>query len=577
MMSSLYEVLNALVKDETDIRYIGKEKDTVLDKIDDNLKNVFNLIMDVCSMHPSGTKGTDVFVPFLILDGKRSFAMEDLSNNDIDTLKNLDLDKFPLVIRARLEDVFWCFKTENYHFFGQQAVIDYINLFNVSFNANHWVQCVAAIERGTDIAARLGKNSEVYLECIQQVCDKLKSLDGKDTSYCSIKLISLLVDQDYFNTNFILEMLGKTIANTTNIRKLETAYQLKIQVLRANKESVEECQLELANHYIEYTDEIKSLDNVYMTETYLIKAIKIYEQLKKHEKKKKAVFKLYEIQKKKIDNLHYFDFEFDCIDISHYLKKKFDGLSIEESIIELAALIEFFTLDDLEKTVLEKSAENVFSSMAIEEIVDADGHIITKIPPLDIHNPTSLKLHMLREANQREDIEGYFFKDGVNLVRDKFGLDDNCLDFLFEDNWIIPEGRENIIKAGLLYGLNGEMYNALHILAPQAEHIFRTIAKQVGAITDIIDDKGLFKEKALYSVFNLPELRDCYNNDRLFLFQGLLNEPAGANIRNRIAHGIMTEEEANQGVPYYFIGALLKLIILASPNALTILIAKKEG
>lgn len=80
--------------------------------------------------------------------------------------------------------------------------------------------------------------------------------------------------------------------------------------------------------------------------------------------------------------------------------------------------------------------------------------------------------------------------------------------------------------------LNGEFYEAMHILAPQVENLFRNIAREVGGLTVTLKDDGSSLEKVLSSILSLPELLDCYDNDILFTFRGLLNEQAGANIRN---------------------------------------------
>ena len=78
-------------------------------------------------------------------------------------------------------------------------------------------------------------------------------------------------------------------------------------------------------------------------------------------------------------------------------------------------------------------------------------------------------------------------------------------------------------------------------------------AKTAGALTVTFENDGTSKQKTLTSIFDLPELLDCYDNDIIFLFKGLLNEQAGANIRNEIAHGIMTEESGRSGASIYLI------------------------
>ncbi len=96
--------------------------------------------------------------------------------------------------------------------------------------------------------------------------------------------------------------------------------------------------------------------------------------------------------------------------------------------------------------------------------------------------------------------------------------------------------------------LQGQYYEAVHILAPQVENLFRNIAKNVGGITVTLENDGSSKEKVLSSIFDLPELLDCYDNDILYLFKALLNEQSGANIRNEVAHGIVSEASASSGV-----------------------------
>ena len=64
---------------------------------------------------------------------------------------------------------------------------------------------------------------------------------------------------------------------------------------------------------------------------------------------------------------------------------------------------------------------------------------------------------------------------------------------------------------------------------------------------------------------------DCYDNDIIFLFKGLLNEQSGANIRNEIAHGIMEEAKGSTGTCVYFICALIKLLEISSPQCLDML------
>ncbi|MFQ8902074.1 MAG: DUF4209 domain-containing protein [Lachnospira eligens] len=142
-------------------------------------------------------------------------------------------------------------------------------------------------------------------------------------------------------------------------------------------------------------------------------------------------------------------------------------------------------------------------------------------------------------------------KNALAILKDTYVVNNSMLDFLVKDNPIIPEGRKRThFQSALRMFLNGEFYEAMHILAPQVEKLFRNIAKEVGGLTVTLKADGSSMEKVLSSILSLPELLDCYDNDILFTFRGLLNEQAGANIRNEIAHGIISEYACSTGVCY---------------------------
>ena len=92
-------------------------------------------------------------------------------------------------------------------------------------------------------------------------------------------------------------------------------------------------------------------------------------------------------------------------------------------------------------------------------------------------------------------------------------------------------------------------------------HMYQNALEQQKILGDIWIKNAL---SVLSSVFSLPEMLDCYDNDILFTFRGLLNERAGANIRNEIAHGIMDEYTCSTGACLYFGVAVIKLLSLTS-------------
>ena len=145
----------------------------------------------------------------------------------------------------------------------------------------------------------------------------------------------------------------------------------------------------------------------------------------------------------------------------------------------------------------------------------------------------------------------------------KLDLQEADLDLIFENNPIIPRGQEKDVQRGVYYGLTGHMSDALDKLAPKVENIIRNLAEMCGDLMTYYDSKeGVQQKKVLSQVFIGEKLNECIEENILFTFDGLLQQKAGSNIRNRIGHGLNTEAECSTGDCIYFVMIVLKFCAL---------------
>ena len=132
------------------------------------------------------------------------------------------------------------------------------------------------------------------------------------------------------------------------------------------------------------------------------------------------------------------------------------------------------------------------------------------------------------------------------------------LNFLVNDNPIIPNGREEIIRKGLHIGLHGELYPALHILLPQMEAIIRYLVELCSGKTFYIEENGDVHFYVLERLLDDPELNTCIDPDFLFFLKGLLVKKEGSNLRNEISHSFM--EPGNSPIALYFLAFFCKFL-----------------
>lgn len=548
-----------------------QELDTKTDKkIFDLMKNISSIALKITD--------TDVeFFPLIVMNGKRSFSVEDLEENDYILLYSLNLDYVPLKLKVRISDILWTQKKD--YEYAQIAAEAYFDLFNLMFSDDDWVKALDMIKRAICIAAQINQK-DLYNSCCKTLYDIIIKIDGKDKKFLSISFIETILAQSYSNIKTIIDIskiidiLDKIIlCNKNNPYKIEQAYLLKSRCFNKQKNTVSAAQanIDMAEYFVNFAESLlkDGKQEVLRAEMFFQKAVILYRNNGESSKAEKTHLRLVEIQRDKLKLMHTHTSSFDVSKIIKNIDQNMEGLSFEECIIRLTQMVFFYKKYDIKQQVLKDLKSFPLINILPKHLINSSGQTIFKLPPLNISNPEEdesiLELHIHNKMFEYQNISGnIYLYFSLLYIKENFDIDSQNLEFLVSDNFIIPEGRENIFLSAIRMALKGDCYESLHILAPQTENIFRNIAKEVGGLTVTLETDGTSKEKVLSSIFDLPELVDCYDNDILFLFKGLLNEQAGANIRNNIAHGIITPEAANSGASLYFICAVIKLLVFSS-------------
>ena len=118
------------------------------------------------------------------------------------------------------------------------------------------------------------------------------------------------------------------------------------------------------------------------------------------------------------------------------------------------------------------------------------------------------------------------------------------LSSLCDESPFVPAGHVALWAKGLWHGLNGDYPSAASVLVPQLENLVRHLLKKAGAHTLIVDESGVESEKGLGTLLDLPEASDLLGSGLTLELRALLTEQEGANLRNHVAHGLLTDAEA---------------------------------
>lgn len=575
----IYSVLNSI----TDVKKHEFPSIVYTDEMRDEIeseeeKRLFDLIKNVSTLSCKIVNNGIEFHPFITFNGKRSYSVDDIKEDDYILLESLNLDKVPLKLRARIADVLWTQK--KIYSAAQVAAQSYLELFKTLFKDDDWIDVIDFIKRAIFISAQLGKG-DIYKDSCKAVWDQVLRINGEDEHFLSITLIEILFQENFDNVDECIRILDHIIiCFNKDTNKVERAYELKLKFLqrKKNKSAIKETNLDLAEYLINTAECIanSSLQGAMSAEKYFQKAIIIYRNIGEKQKSDMVLRKLVEVQKEIPKNMPLISTSIDVSKINNNIDKNMEGLSFSECVIRITQMIPFPSIESVKKQVLEELRKRPLGHLFGKANINSTGQTILVLPPLNFQNPEDnqelLKLHIFQRMFELQKYTGDLaIRYAMYHIRElhDFKLDD--LDFLINNNAIIPLGRERIFRSAIYMALKGQCYEALHILAPQVENLFRNIARESGGLTVTMENDGTSKEKVLSSIFDLPELMDCYDNDVLFMFKELLNEQAGANIRNIIAHGIIEENEGSSGASLYFIGAVIKLLSYSSIGCYEIL------
>lgn len=578
-MVNIYELLNRIIVNK---RYslspnLFIEADRT--ELSEEERSIFDLLKNIVSL---GTKihndGIEFYPMFVMADGSRTFSIEDISEDDYLILHSLKLEKMPLILRALIADILWTNKKEFNA--AKIAANAYWELFTFWYRDDDNVGTIDIIRRAVCISAQT-KQTLLFEKIQGWFVDFLEKKAANNDGFFALRVMELFFGQKNFDVSIFLPVLDDLIdGNSDNIAKVEQAYKLKTECLfklKRKEDAIKNNNL-LADYYLEFAEKIfkKDIQGALRAVNFYQKGIMLYRNNGESDKADAAHKRLVEIQKEIPKIMVPFSVELDIKGVIDNLKANMEGLSFEECVIRLTQMFVFEKQEDIKKRVIEEFKDNPISHLFGKSLINAQGQTVLALHPLDIHDPEKdpklMELHMYQNALEKQKVAGdIWVKNALIIIRDKFVIDKSMVEFLVKDNPIIPDGRERIFQSGLYMFLNGDYYEALHILAPQVENLFRNIAREVGGLTVTLEKDGSSMEKVLSSILSLPELVDCYDNDILFTFRGLLNEQAGANIRNEIAHGIISEYACSTGICLYFGVAVIKLLSLTSASCYQIL------
>jgi hypothetical protein len=206
--------------------------------------------------------------------------------------------------------------------------------------------------------------------------------------------------------------------------------------------------------------------------------------------------------------------------------------------------------------------------------LSSDGRVVAKVPPIDVSDHSSTKYQSVLWAEMlthyRVEVQvavHAIILPALEIILLEHRITESELVELAYASSAVPQGRELLFARGLLAGFDRDFATAIHVLAPQVEHLMRWHLKAAGIRTTTLDADGIETENGLSTLMALPETSKMFGEDLAFEIKAIFCEPLAGNLRNEIAHGLLSFPECTSVWSVYAWWLVLRMVLMAFWNS----------
>lgn len=532
------------------------------------------LLADACSMMLNPSSHAEPFKPFFVMDGRRSSLPIDFQQQDVEVLSAFAEEIDDPWLRARLADLSWLLVEPRNPKFALLAIDAYRQL---SLDVETWIRgSREGWQRAISLTLMLKAGAGNRLKDIEGALVSAFDLSSKEDGYLAIWLSDLL------SKHRLDQALRLTVA--TKLEALAHAFEVEGDLYRSRdyfeaasqwfKQSgsiakAAEMTVGLAEGWVKEAIARTSSEqpSFMLAANFYENAIQTYRTIPRSERSTYRVDErvaelhrdLSDAGTKSLDEMG--RIVSPSIDISDLINRSVDEVKGKPKIDALIAFANIYpgakvakVREFSERMLREHPLQALFASTHMSR----DGRVVAKRPGIGFGDTQSDEYLATLHA---EMVKYYGLELGLVVQGQVWpALEILRLEHRFcaEDfiniarrSPIVPTDRKILMGRALFAGYDNDFVTALHILVPQIEHMVRWHLKAVGVKTTTLDKEGIETENGLSTLMENPEVNQVFGEDLAFEIRSLFCNAFGPNLRNELAHGLLSDEDCQSTYAIY--------------------------
>jgi len=494
--------------------------------------------------------------PFRVEGDRRSAIPTDLSTSDIAMIRRLAPVAEDAFVRARLHDLLWIAAKDVAA--GKAAAKCYMALGGSQCEVpNRWTQAILSFSRGLQILGAFGRDKPLFQEAIAQLEAAAAKAAATPGDFRSLKLIRILLKNRATDPAKIIPLLESNAAHAEaagDYRRAQKYRDMESDWRRftGDNEAAKAAKLASAHAALKLAEDraVGPTGSAMAASALMSEAI---EALGRAEAGKAAIDaarkRLRELQEASLGELKTYSFEMDISGAIEEAKEHVRCRDFKVALRRLVLGVQLVKPEAIRAEVIKTAKENPLHHLFASSLLDSKGRPIAKTAGLlnEVGDDAeaALRAEMFSYAEQfnwRLRVSAFIEPARQQIRNDHHPNFDDLL-FLVLNNPFVPLGHEGIFLRGLHAGFHGDFLIASHLLVPQIENSIRHVLEGNDVDVSVYKPDGTQPVKILGGILGHPRTTGILGDDLVFELQGALIEKTGFDLRNRIAHGFISEAE----------------------------------
>lgn len=248
-----------------------------------------------------------------------------------------------------------------------------------------------------------------------------------------------------------------------------------------------------------------------------------------------------------------------------------DKSNLHEALLHFIGVVHPLKYDELLKTSQESLNSSLFTSLFSGRHLSEHGNVIAKTPSMNLNagmddpdNQAVLHKQMQSQFSIIVDLAvQYQILPALRQLNTEHRFTKKIIIAICNQSPIVQEDRSYLLGKALWLGFEEDFGLAIHLLCPQIEHLVRTKLKEEQVITTHLDKNGIETEYGLNTLMELPEAEQIFGKSLCFELKSIFTEALGHNLRNKVAHGLLDDNNSISIGSIYAWWMILRLVITA--------------